>query len=371
VGAEASQVGHQRRHRQVALFGVGGRGFGDDGAPLRGTRRWRLHAGNQLVQHATQAVDVAGAGGRGACDLLGAGVVRRQRGGAGLLLALQARDAEVQQHGAPVAIDEHVAGLDVAVHDELAVRVADGFADHREQVQHGVQAQLVFAAPGVYGPALDVLHHQVGPAARRGATVDQARDVRVRQARKDAALGRQLRQRHLAGQAQQQLDRGALLVVAVAALGQEDAAHAAVAQFPAQRPGAQAVAGREFGGRGSRDGTRQHARHRGAEARLAALAAGQQRQHAGGQGRRHLQGLNAFLAGAVAIDLGQLGEERLGLRVVGIGVCRRVCHARAQASSSRPRRSTSQARAKRSSRSTVGTDSPSTSAMAARSRPAK
>ena len=73
--------------------------------------------------------------------------------------------------------------------------------------------------------AVDVLEHEIRLAGRRDAGVDQMRDVRMAQPREDGAFAPEPL---LAGAADQrdvqQLDRGASLEAAVAALGEPDAA---------------------------------------------------------------------------------------------------------------------------------------------------
>jgi hypothetical protein len=167
--------------------------------------------------------------------------------------------------------------------------------------------------------AVGKLHHQVRSPGRRGAAVEQARDVGVLQVGEDLPLAPEPLQRLGAAVAQQDLDGRALLVMAVAALRGKHAAHAAVAHLVLQRPGAEPVAGGEFvvepaGGGGG---------HRCGKAGLRSTVA-QQRQHAlDGGGIGALVGQGGALRGLVG-QVADSVEQRLDARVVaGLGWRRR------------------------------------------------
>lgn len=345
VRLPAPQVVDQGLRRGVALGGVRRAGARDDGLPFARPRR----AGQQFLGQATEAVDIGGAAQRRAGLLLGAGVARRQaRGGAVAIDLLQPRDAEVQQHRMALGGDQHVGGLEVAVHDQVAVREVQRRADLAQQLQPLRQRRA--GGPGVQRASVDEGHDEVGPARGRGAAVQQPRDVRVLQRRQDLALAGQQLGRRLAAQ---QLDGGALLVEAVGALGREHAAHAALAQLAGQPPGPQAVAGLQLAG----GELPQRGGHRGGEARRRAaplaFAHGQHALALRGRGAQRLQ------PGALLRGVRQVGDRQ------------EQVFDRAHASSGRSSFSASQARAKRRSRSTVGTERSSTRAMSSRCRPAK
>ena len=101
--------------------------------------------------------------------------------GLGHLARACARDPEVGDLDAALAVDEHVVGLDVPVDDPVLVRVAERGEDLprvRDRDGHGARAarhdQLL------QRPALDVLHHDVVRAVGDPAVVDRD-DVRVRE----------------------------------------------------------------------------------------------------------------------------------------------------------------------------------------------
>src|SRR6476646_11949877 len=105
-----------------------------------------VDASEQLVKHCAERVDVR----RGVrCfppDLLGAGIVRRQRRsnrvvGGSDTLDEQLADAEVEELGHASGINQDVAWLQVAMDDEVAMRVIDRRADSQEQSQPGLDSQ--------------------------------------------------------------------------------------------------------------------------------------------------------------------------------------------------------------------------------------
>ncbi|HRD98964.1 MAG TPA: hypothetical protein PLA97_21505 [Rubrivivax sp.] len=313
--AKVAQVAQQRRHAVVALLGVQRGGLGHDGLPFVGAgRRWPDGV-QQLVQRAAQAEDVAGAGGVEPGHLFGAGVARRQRSADLAGLAQQLRHAEVQQHRVPVLAHQHIARLDVAVHDQLTVRVAHRTAHLFEQGQHRFQIQPPIAAIAVQRVTLDVFHHQVGSSGRCGAAVQQPCDVRVVQLGQDLPFVRELGQRCFAAEAAQQLDGGTLFVQSVAALGQHHPAHAAAAELAAQRPRAESVADGQLGFFQAG----QHAGDRDAQAMGQRAILIQQGQHAPdlfGVGAQFVQPRAARgLVGQVADRF----EAGLDLREIGVG----------------------------------------------------
>ena len=154
-------------------------------------------AAGQLVEHDAQRIDVAGDADRLAGDLLGCGIGGRQAPAGdlgqlmvGLLAGVveQAGDAEVQQLGRAALVEHHIAGLEVAVHDQLGVRMLDG-ACHLDQQLHACrQRQLLLAHVARQGLAGHVLQHEVGAAVLL-AGVQQAGDVRMGQSAEQGALG--------------------------------------------------------------------------------------------------------------------------------------------------------------------------------------
>jgi hypothetical protein len=270
----ARDVLRERIDTGIALCGARRGGARDDRGEFGiAVARWLLfgHAAEQREQGAADAVYIRGCGNCSAVALLGAGVVRREgtrevgrgrrhavlvvlrrrcvafvlRQRPGVAVALQQLgDAEIQQHRPSVRIDEDIAGLDVAVDDQALVGEGHRGADVAHQMQDGGGRQRMPRAVVVDRHTVDVVDHEVGLAARRRAAVEQARDVRMSQPGEYLPLTRQVGQRIAARHAAQQLDRGRVVEVAVAAPREEHVAHAAVADAPHQGPRAQHVTGR-------------------------------------------------------------------------------------------------------------------------------
>ncbi len=145
-------------------------------------------AGEQLEEQDAEGVDVGGGRDRAAGDLLGRGVLRRQRDTAltgqhrhRFVVAEQLGDAEVEQLDLAAGGDEHVRRLQVAVDDQVGVGVRDRRLDVQEQADARLDAEPLVVAVAIDVLAVDVLQHQVGLPGSRDAGVDQPRDVRVRE----------------------------------------------------------------------------------------------------------------------------------------------------------------------------------------------
>ena len=213
----------------------------------------RVLAGQQQVQQQAERVDICGRRDGVAVRLLRRGVLRREHAPAiasdlgGLRRRIfgieQLGDAEIEQLDLPRGIDHHVAGFQVAVHDELRVRMLHRLQHLTEERKARALVQPPRVAKGIDALAGHMLEHEVGLALLGDPGIDEARDVRVRQPRQDRALAPEARgQRALKQAGVQQLDRRAGLEAPVAAFSQPDRAHAALAQRLEQRIGADALA---------------------------------------------------------------------------------------------------------------------------------
>ena len=106
-----------------------------------------------------------------AADLLGRRELRRhdaarpsasrRRIGAAARAVEQLRDAEVEELHLAVGRDEDVRRLEVAVDDEVLVRVADGVAHHLEEREPASSERLRVVAVAVDRLAVDELHREV------------------------------------------------------------------------------------------------------------------------------------------------------------------------------------------------------------------
>ncbi len=142
----------------------------------------------------------------------------------------QLGDAEVEQLHLAVARDEHVRRLQVAVDDQVRVRVRDGREHVEQQPQPRVDAQRSPIAIFVEALAVDVFQHEERLAGRRDARIDEMRDVRMREPREDAAFAPEARFARAADERRvQEFHRGAAFEAAVAAFREPDRAHAALA----------------------------------------------------------------------------------------------------------------------------------------------
>lgn len=210
------------------------------------------HAGEQFVEHHAERVDVGGHAHRPRAHLLGRGVVggycaAHQPGDLGLrraIVAEQLGHAEVEQPHLAGRGDEDVARLEVAVHDEPAVRVRHRLGHLQDEAQPRVDRQAALAAMHVDRHAVDELHRQPGPALGGDAGVVQPRDARVLERGEDVALARHALREAGGPAGVRELERLLAVQAAVGALGQPHRGHAAVAELAQQPVGADAVAGR-------------------------------------------------------------------------------------------------------------------------------
>jgi len=91
----------------------------------------RTPAGQQLVEHGAEGIHIGGGGHRATEKLLGRRVLRghqplagTRRHDLGRSLGEQLGDPEIEQLHAARSVDEDVARLEIAVHDQVAVEVA-------------------------------------------------------------------------------------------------------------------------------------------------------------------------------------------------------------------------------------------------------
>ena len=144
-------------------------------------------------------------------------------------------DAEVEQFHLPVGGDEHVARLQVSVHEQHAVRVGHRIGELEEHLQLLRQGQ---ARTGIVnGPAVDEFHHEVGQAVWREAGVEQPRDVGVVQrGQRLLLLSEALQHAHAVHAALEDLDGCAAHIRAVRTVGAVDLAHAPTAEQAVELP---------------------------------------------------------------------------------------------------------------------------------------
>ena len=163
-----------------------------------------MPAGEQHVQQHAERVDVGRRRDPSAGQLLGRRVLRRQRPaafarqsarlrryrrpGAARVGLEQLRDAEIEQLDVAVDADEHVGGLEIAVHDQVGMRVRDGREHFEKQAKAGVDIQPVLVAVAVDPLAFDVLEDEIRLPRRRNARVDRGGRCADAEAGEDVAF---------------------------------------------------------------------------------------------------------------------------------------------------------------------------------------
>ena len=90
-----------------------------------------------------------------------------------------AGNPEIQQLDRPIGGDEDVLRLDVAVDDEVAMRVRDAGADLLEECDAFAHREPAVGAVPIDGQSIDVLHHEVEQLVGSRAGIQQPRDVGV------------------------------------------------------------------------------------------------------------------------------------------------------------------------------------------------
>jgi hypothetical protein len=172
----------------------------------------RRASGKALEAHDAQTIDVAPAVHVGGPRLLGAHVVRRthRHARAGELgVASAAGDAEIGDHAAAGVIEEHVVRLDVAVHDALAVRIAQRARRlGKNPAGLGGGQRPVLEQPVGQRLAAQELHCKICDLASLADAVDRD-DVRMLEPRRDPRFAHEpLDERVVEGERERQhLDR--------------------------------------------------------------------------------------------------------------------------------------------------------------------
>ncbi len=341
----------------------------------------RRAAGEQLAEQQAKSEDV-GCGRHGAAeDLLRSGVFGGHDPGSRAVAAAEAvgaagfenlGDAEVEELHFELRADQDVGRLEIAMHHQVAVGEAHGFANLEKERQAALDRRRRGVAEGGDRFAGDVLHDEVGVARRGAPAVEQPGDVRMLQTGEDLALLFKATP-HLAAvtAAADDLDRRLLAELAVGALGEVDGAHPSAPQLAHDSERSDALAGgvgellglflcdpREGLGGKAREGDVEH------RARTSVLA--QQSldllPEFGPAGTSAFEEAGTFVRRRVqkVVEQGRDLAPALGVEGAQAGL-------RGVSPSSRRRK----ARALRHSRSTVRTESRSTPAISSLERPPK
>ena len=94
----------------------------------------------------------------------------------------QLGDAEVEQLDLAGAVHQHIAGLQVAMNDEVLVRAGHRLADLDEQREAQIHIRPCAFAPRRQRFAFDLFQYQAQAAIRQGQGFDEAGDMRIVQA---------------------------------------------------------------------------------------------------------------------------------------------------------------------------------------------
>ena len=193
----------------------------------------------QLVQHRAESVHVGRRRHRLAANLLGADVVRRHHRAARAhrvesgqcVTVQQLGDSEIEQLGNAVRGHEDVSRLDVAVHDQVLMRVLHRVAHVAEQTETVVDRQLLLLAPRGNLQAIDKFQDDIRRAVFGRAAIEQPGDIGMLQMRENLSLAPEPRNRGAAVQVELEcLDRDLLVELGIVADREVDRTHAAVAK---------------------------------------------------------------------------------------------------------------------------------------------
>jgi hypothetical protein len=207
-----------------------------------------MTAGEQYIEQHAKRIHVGGCGDRAAGDLFGGGELRRQATGVAREKRRIARlgfgleplgNAEVEQLHLTGGRDQHIRRLEVAMHDEVGVRMSHGGEHIEKEAESRVHTELLFIAVLIDVATFDVLEHEVGLADGRDARINETRDVRMIESREYRALATKAILACAADKRRvEQFDGGATFEASVTALGEPDAAHATLADGRHERVGA-------------------------------------------------------------------------------------------------------------------------------------
>ena len=204
--------------------------------------------GEEFVENSAEGVDIGGDADGFAKDLFRAGVVRGEHadaegfGGFAGFGEEELGDAEVEEFGGAGVVDEDVAGLDVAMDDEISMGVLDGAEDGEEEAEAVFDAE--FEGFGVLGDpgSVDILHDEIGDVFGGGAAVEEAGDVGMLKSGEDLAFATEAFEDELGIEAGlDEFDGNLGFVLFVGAGGEIDGAHAATTEFADEGVGSDAA----------------------------------------------------------------------------------------------------------------------------------
>ncbi len=196
----------------------------------------RVFVRENFVEQDAEGEDVGGGGDWLFANLLRAGVFGReqcQRFRIGGRIGIEElSDAEVEQLDGSGFSNEDVAGLEVAMNGEMAMRVFHRVADLEEEVEALTDAEVVGPAIRRDRNAVDEFHDEVRITAGGGAGIQDRRDVGVIELGENAALVLKAAEEEIVDVVvAEDLDGDAFFEAAVGSGGFKNDAHAASAEF--------------------------------------------------------------------------------------------------------------------------------------------
>ena len=151
------------------------------------------------------------------------------------------RNSEVEQFRNAVIGDDDVAGLDVAMHDQILMRVLHRAAHRAKQGESLVNAQRTRFAVIANGFSRHVLHDEIRYAVGCCAAVEQTRDVRMFKCRQNLSFMTKAGENCVGiHPALDQLDGNPLRKLSVITSGEIHRAHAAATNLFQQSVGSNA-----------------------------------------------------------------------------------------------------------------------------------
>ena len=144
-----------------------------------------------------------------------------------------ARDAEIEELRLSGGVDEDVGGLEIAMDDEVAMRVGHGVADEQEEAEPAREIER--GRVRVDRLPVDVLHHEIRLAFAGVAGIEEPGDVGMSEGRENLAFAQEaVVERGLGAAIAEELDRNALPEFAIGTVGDIHRPHAATAENAAR-----------------------------------------------------------------------------------------------------------------------------------------
>src|SRR5204862_2194000 len=141
-------------------------------------------------------------------------------------------DPEIEQLRFPFCVRQNVAGLDVAMNNQIPVRKLYRSADLQKQLQALTRGQLLRDCKSSHRCADNVVHDEVGQTIVGRACIEQPRDIWMIEPGQDLAFRSEAAQDlSRVGAFIQYLDRDLFLKLTISALCQENCAHPTAAKF--------------------------------------------------------------------------------------------------------------------------------------------